>query len=131
MTRTKQTARLSTGGSAKHIALIRLPMHPEADHEADQMQLDMPPLELQVSIQHAIEHLLGTMGVVLYSIAPCVKMGVIFGSAMRKSVAVQFVQTASRFPIMNLARLKPAMSGSDVCPVTGKFAEQRKIFHIS
>ncbi len=91
----------------------------------------MPPLDLQVSIQHAIEHLLATITVVLYSIASCVKMGVTSESATSKGVAMPSVQTASRFLAMQLARLKLTMSSSNVYPVTGKFPKQTKIFHIS
>jgi hypothetical protein len=122
MAQTKQTARITTDGHAKHVVLGQLigaAMAAAAQINVE-MHPAMPTLNLQVSTHCIVKHLWNTMTVIFYSIMPFAKMGANFGFVMRKIASMQSALPVSRSLIRISASSNMMMLNLHVYHVFGK-----------
>ena len=92
MARTKQSARLSTGGSARRVLLKRRHATPLANPAGQDVKA--PDLQVCARRHMSICH---TKTIIFYSIVLCVKMAAIYGNVIMRIVAAPYVQNALKF----------------------------------
>jgi hypothetical protein len=96
MARTRQTARLSTGGSARRVLLKRRHATPLANPPRQ----DAKPPDLQVSARRLMS-ICHVTTVIFYSIVLCVKTAAIYGNVTTRIVIALYVLNALKFPPSN------------------------------